>query len=124
MLECLVNYSKSNEEDYNYVSGDDDTRILWMKVFKFIYDNWEAWEKYKKYPNNRTQFSNDLFGPEYLDYGKETKSKTKFRLGKHREMSGFIIKCYVIPTSALLNKVHKGLPKNQQIDLFTENNLT
>ena len=112
MMKLFVDYSQTNEFKELVVKGNI-TRELWTKVFIFIYNNWDKWQAYRDTPNTNEAFSDTLFGADYLNIKRGSNHRNKFRLGKHREMSNFIIECYVIPISEL--------GKAPQRDFFRDN---
>ena len=111
MMKLFVDYSDT-EEFWGLVVKNDPTRKLWTIVFNFIYNNWDKWKAYRHAPNTKSEFVDTLFGPDYLNIERSSKHRKKIRLGEHREMSNFIIECYVIPVSEL--------GKAPQRDLFQE----
>ena len=111
MMKLFVDYSKTDDFWENVAKGNP-TRELWTEVFIFIYKNWNKWLAYTHSPNTKSEFIDTLFGPNFLNIERSSPARKKFRLGKHREMSNFIIECYIIPVSEL--------GKDPQRDLFRD----
>ncbi len=101
LMNLFLDYTKSDDFK-TFVLKTNKTRGLWVEVFQFIYDHWNEWCAYKNNPYQISPFAKKLFGPGLLNYKAEQPEKRKkFRKGEHREMSDFIIDCFILPTDEL-----------------------